>query len=90
MHGPGNDGHSFGGIRRAAKAAADPPSAGGDETAYLNAFLDARRAVMKSEAGHMNTSRIDTEQRLFLRRGNLGLVPPLRWKTYGDSYAIDR
>ncbi len=89
MHGPGHDPHSFGGIRAAAKSASAPPAAGGDETAYLNAFLDVRRRVMKSEAGHRNTSRIDTEQRRFLREGNLDLVPPLRWKTYGDSWEID-
>lgn len=40
MHGPGDDPASFGGIRAAAIAKARPPSQGGDEVAYLNAFLD--------------------------------------------------
>ncbi|MGE3287004.1 MAG: chitosanase [Pseudonocardia sp.] len=88
MHGPGEDADSFGGIREAALAAADPPSRGGDETAYLDAFLDARVAVMRREAAHSDTTRVDTEQRVFLREGNLGLDPPLEWQTYGDSYRI--
>jgi chitosanase len=88
MHGPGSDHGSFGGIRRDAQALARPPSEGGDETEYLNAFLDVRRAAMKSELGHRDTSRVDDEQRVFLDAGNLDLDPPLRWKTYGDSYEI--
>jgi len=32
----------------------------------------------------------DTEQRVFLKAGNLDLQPPLKWKTYGDPYHIDR
>jgi chitosanase len=88
MHGPGSSRDSFGGIRREAQRRADPPSEGGDETAYLDAFLDVRRAAMKAEEGHSDTSRVDDEQRVFLDAGNLALDPPLRWKTYGDSYEI--
>ncbi len=88
MHGPGSSSDSFGGIRREAQKRADPPSEGGDETEYLNAFLDVRRAAMKREEGHSDTSRVDDEQRVFLAAGNLDLDPPLRWKTYGDSYEI--
>ncbi|WP_428510128.1 chitosanase [Pseudonocardia sp.] len=90
MHGPGDDADSFGGIREAALARALPPSRGGDEVAYLTAFLDARTVVMRREAAHADTSRVDTAQRVFLRDGNLGLDPPLQWQTYGDTYRIDR
>ena len=90
MHGPGRDAASFGGIRRAALAEAEPPSAGGDQVAYLDAFLDARVAVMEQEEAHADTSRVDTAQRVFLREGNLGLTPPLRWSVYGDRYVIRR
>ncbi|MEU6535719.1 chitosanase [Streptomyces sp. NPDC047000] len=88
MHGPGDDGVSFGGIRKAAMKKAKTPAQGGDETTYLNAFLDARKAAMLTEAAHDDTSRVDTEQRVFLKAGNLDLDPPLTWKTYGDSYTI--
>ena len=88
MHGPGDDADSFGGIRKAAMKKAKTPAQGGNETTYLNAYLDARKAVMKKEEAHSDTSRIDTEQRVFLQNGNLGLDTPLKWKTYGDSYSI--
>lgn len=88
MHGPGTSPVSLGGIRATAMSKAKTPALGGDETAYLNAFLDARQAAMLTEAAHDDTSRVDTEQRLFLKAGNLDLNPPLTWKTYGDSYQI--
>ncbi|WP_305075944.1 chitosanase [Microtetraspora sp. AC03309] len=90
MHGPGGDSVSFGGIRRTAMKKARTPAQGGDEVAYLNAFLNARKAAMKTEEAHSDTSRVDTAQRVFLRAGNLDLVPPLKWKVYGDSYTIRR
>ena len=65
------------------------PAQGGNETTYLNAFLDARKAAMLTETAHDDTSRVDTEQRVFLKAGNLDLNPPLKWKTYGDSYSIN-
>ena len=68
---------------------AKTPAQGGDETTYLNAFLDARKAAMLTEEAHSDTSRVDTEQRVFLREGNLDLNPPLRWKVYGDPYVIE-
>lgn len=88
MHGDGGDSTSFGSIRRMALAQARPPSQGGDEVAYLDAFLDARVWAMKQEEAHSDTSRVDTAQRVFLRNGNLNLDPPLDWKVYGDSYHI--
>ena len=89
MHGPGDDAISFGGIRHAAMEHAQTPAQGGDETTYLNAFLDARRAAMKHQDKHHNTSRVDTEQRVFVKAGNLDLDPPLVWQVYGDRYEID-
>ena len=52
MHGPGDDSDSFGGIRKAAMKKAKTPAQGGNETTYLNAFLDARKVVMKKEEAH--------------------------------------
>ncbi|WP_329499749.1 chitosanase [Kitasatospora herbaricolor] len=89
MHGPGTDAVSFGGIRKAAMKKAKTPAQGGDEATYLNAFLDARKAAMKTEEAHSDTSRVDTEQRVFLNAKNFDLNPPLKWKVYGDSYAIN-
>jgi chitosanase len=91
MHGPGTDSqrNSFQGIRAQALKKALPPSRGGNETAYLNAFLDVRRALMQSEPDHAgNLDRLDTQQRLFLQNGNLDLNTPLNWKVNGDSYQI--
>jgi chitosanase len=90
MHGDGDDRYSFGGIRKAAMKKAKPPSQGGDDVQYLNAFLDARKAAMLSEQGHQDTSRVDTMQRKFLREGNLRLDLPLEFETYGDHYRIQK
>lgn len=88
MHGPGTSHASFGGIRAEAISRARTPAQGGSQVRYLNAFLSVRRALMRTEAKHGDTSRIDDEQRVFLRRRNLGLNPPLVWHVYGDRYAI--
>lgn len=90
MHGPGDTPDSFGGIRAAARRKAKPPAQGGEEVAYLHAFLDARIAAMRTEKAHEDTSRVDTAQRLFLRQGNLDLHLPLAWKVYGQSFSIRR
>ena len=66
------------------------PAAGGDERAYLEAFLDERVVEMKKEAAHEDVTRIETAQRRFLREGNLDLALPLRWAVYGDNYSIAR
>ncbi|MFI6088537.1 chitosanase [Streptomyces sp. NPDC051218] len=88
MHGDGGDSTSFRNIRARALRSAEPPAQGGDEVAYLHAFLDARVWAMKQEEAHEDTSRVDTAQRLFLEKGNLNLDPPLEWKVYGDPYRI--
>jgi chitosanase len=90
MHGPGTDRDSFGGIRKDAIAKAKPPAQGGNEVTYLGAFLDVRKAAMKREEAHSDTSRVDTEQRVFLKNGNLDFTPPLSWKVYGDPYTIKK
>lgn len=90
MHGPGSDAESFGGIRAAALKKAKTPAQGGNETTYLHAFLDARRAAMKMEAAHEDTTRVDTAQRVFLNAGNLDLNVPLNWKVYGDPFSITK
>ncbi|MFB9297468.1 chitosanase [Kibdelosporangium philippinense] len=88
MHGDGGDNTSFSNIRKRAMAKAKTPAQGGDETAYLNAFLDARVWAMKQEEAHSDTSRVDTAQRVFLKNGNFDLKTPLSWKVYGDSFSI--
>ncbi|AJC55199.1 chitosanase [Streptomyces sp. 769] len=88
MHGDGDERTSFSNIRKRALAKAEPPARGGDEKTYLGAFLDARVWAMQQEEAHGDTSRVDTEQRVFLERGNLDLHTPLDWKVYGDSYHI--
>jgi chitosanase len=83
--------HGFDGeqsIRARAIRDAKPPSQGGDETAYLQAYLNERVVEMKKEEAHSDTSRVDTEQRVFLDNGNLDLNTPLDFKTYGDPYHI--
>jgi chitosanase len=76
------------GIRAAAMRKAAPPAQGGDEIAYLSAFLDARVAEMRTEEAHSDTTRVDTAQRRFLAASNLDLTLPLSWKVYGDAYRI--
>ena len=78
---------SFSAIRAAAMKQARTPAQGGDVATYINAFLNARKAtLLTGDTG--DTSRIDTEQRVFLTKGNLNLNAPLTWKTDGDPYSI--
>ncbi|WP_189932692.1 chitosanase [Streptomyces sulfonofaciens] len=88
MHGGGDDPTGFGSIRQRALDRASTPADGGDEVEYLNAFLDARVWAMEQEEAHSDTSRVDTEQRVFLDAGNLDLDPPLDWHVYGDPFHI--
>ncbi|MFJ8042238.1 chitosanase [Kitasatospora sp. NPDC096147] len=89
MHGNGGDSTSFSNIRKRALGKAKTPAQGGDETTYLNAFLDARVWAMQQEEAHSDTSRVDTAQRVFLKAKNFDLNPPLKWKVYGDSFSIN-
>ena len=70
-------------IRAAAMKQARTPAQGGDEATYIKAFLNAREAAM-----HGDFSRIDSEQQVFLAKGNLDLNAPLSWQTDGDTYNI--
>jgi chitosanase len=75
-------------IRSRALQRAKPPSQGGNETTWLNAFLDERVIEMKKEEAHSDVTRIDTAQRVFLRNGNLDLNTPLDFAVYGDQFHI--
>jgi chitosanase len=77
-------------IRQRAIRAARTPAQGGDELAYLDAFLNVRVAEMRTEEAHSDTTRVDTAQRVFLRRSNLDLSAPLTWNVYGDPFRIAR
>ena len=83
--------HGFDGlqsIRTEAKKKAQTPAQGGNETTYLNAFLDARVVEMQKEAAHEDVTRIETAQRVWLRAGNLNLDTPLNWSVYGEAFSI--
>ncbi|MER5554496.1 chitosanase [Streptomyces sp. NPDC002793] len=88
LHGPGVEADGFYGIRDAAMAAADTAAEGGDEKAYLHAFLDEGRSAIRARTVQRDTTRIDTAQRVFLREGNLGLKKPLVWQVYGETFRI--
>lgn len=89
MHGPGDDSKSFGGIRAAAIKKAKPPAQGGDQAAYLNAFMDIRVQIMESEQAHEDVDRVENMQRKWVQAGNFNLDPPLAWTIYGDNYTIN-
>ncbi len=75
-------------IRADALKVAKTPRQGGDEIAWLSAFLDARVREMRTEEAHSDTSRVDTAQRVFLKYRNLDLNTPLTWAVYGDKFSI--
>jgi len=83
--------HGYSGMRQIRTRAlqkAKPPAQGGNETTWLNAFLDERVIEMKKEEAHSDTSRVDTAQRVFLRNGNLDLDTPLTFAVYGEQFRI--
>jgi chitosanase len=73
-------------IRAEAMKKARTPKQGGDETVWLNAFLDARVQEMRKEEAHSDVTRVETAQRAFLRATNLDLNVPLSWRVYGDRF----
>lgn len=93
MHGPGDGSvpgeQSFPGIRASAMEQADTPAEGGDETTYLKAFLEARRAVMRMEEAHEDVDRADAQEK-FLDEKNFDLNPPLKWTMYGEEFCIEQ
>jgi len=87
VHGPGNDGDSFGGIRRAAKQRARTPAQGGTTKAYLRTFLTVRARVMREESAHHDLSRLIAQWQ-FVCADKDRLQLPLTWKMYGDTYNL--
>ncbi|MFA0843168.1 chitosanase [Streptomyces rochei] len=88
FHGPDTDAEGFYGLRERAMEKAKTPGQGGAERAYLEAFLDVRRDAMLAKRPGIDTSRVDTAQRRFLKAGNLDLETPLVWEMYGDTYRL--
>ncbi|AIR97845.1 chitosanase [Streptomyces glaucescens] len=88
FHGPDTGPEGFYGMRELALDEAATPATGGDETAYLDAFLDIRRDAMLARKATADTSRIDTAQRRWLNAGNLELNTPLEWSMYGETYKV--
>ena len=87
VHGSGDSNDSFEAIRNAALEKEKAPSDGGDETAFLTAFLDARIPVMQMEAAHSDLSRLNA-QRKFLNEENFDLALPLEWTMYGEAFSL--
>lgn len=88
FHGPDSDAEGFYGLREQALRKAKTPGAGGSEKAYLDVFLDVRREAMRAKRQDIDTSRVDTAQRRFLKDGNMKLDTPLVWEMYGDTYKL--
>ncbi|MGW5369210.1 chitosanase [Streptomyces sp. NPDC004009] len=88
FHGPGTGRDGFYGLRERALRKAGSPSLGGSERAYLGVFLDLRREAMRAGGSAVDTTRVDTAQRRFLREGNLELRTPLTWQVYGETYRV--
>lgn len=87
VHGSGDSEDSFEAIRDSALEKEKAPSNGGDETAFLTAFLDARIPVMQMEAAHYDLSRLNA-QRKFLNEKNFNLALPLEWTMYGEKFSL--
>jgi chitosanase len=77
----------FQSLRMDAMKQAKTPAQGGNEAAYLRAFLQVRLQAMKN-GDYGPTDRVTTEQLKFLETGNLNLQLPLYCSTYGDQYSI--
>ncbi|MFI5805256.1 chitosanase [Streptomyces sp. NPDC051561] len=96
LHGPGLDKRGFYGIRETARKKVKAPSEvegkakAKAEQDYLNAFLDETREVLRTKKTLNDTSRIDTAQRVFLKKGNMNFKAPLEWKMYGEDFRINR
>lgn len=78
----------FAAIREAARRRASPPSDGGDEKAWLQAFLTAREEYMLREVSTITATRVTTAQQGLLDAGELDLRAPLAWDIYGDHFRI--
>lgn len=87
VHGSGDGRDSFEVIRKSALRKKPSPAEGGDEKAFLTAFLDARVPVMRMETAHRDLSRLNT-QRKFLSEENFDLALPLDWTMYGEPFHL--
>ncbi|MGY3201055.1 chitosanase [Streptomyces sp. TE5632] len=86
--GPDTGPDGFYGMREQAMRKARTPGQGGGEEAFLEAFLDVRRAAVLARKPGADTSRVDTVQRRFLREGNLELATPLTWQVNGSTFRV--
>ncbi|QGF24975.1 chitosanase [Raineyella fluvialis] len=68
---------------------ATPPSRGGDEATWLDAWFSAREAYLAREVSASTATRVSTAQRGLLAAGKLRLRAPLTWDVYGDHYRIE-
>jgi chitosanase len=80
------DTSGFQALRTKALRSAALPSQGGDEAAYIQAFLQARLAAMSGDA-YGPVDRVNV-QMSWLDQGNLGLSVPLQWTMYGDPFSL--
>lgn len=81
--------HGFNYIRTEAMKEAKTPKEGGDEAAYLEAFLSIRTKVMEEEEAHQDLSRIDVQKK-FIEQKNFNLSLPLSWTMYGDNFELTK
>jgi chitosanase len=91
QHGAGGDDGTWAIIEDTQK---DAGSVGQDESAWLDAFLDARlRHLLRmypattENADVSSQSRVDALRSL-LQEENLALEPPLTWEVYGDRFKV--
>ena len=87
QHGPEGEGSSLANIRKAAKNKAKPPAAGGDEKAYLKAFIDIREKSLKKMKFKVNLSRIEVQKKLVLDE-EFDMLLPLEFTMYGYDYEL--
>jgi len=91
QHGAGGDDGTWAVIEDTQK---DAGSVGQDESAWLDAFLDARLRHLlhmypatTENADVSSTSRVDALRSL-VEGGRLALEPPLTWSVYGDKFDL--
>jgi chitosanase len=76
---------SFGGIRKTAMRRPRPRRRAATRRPTSTPSSTPAWRRCSTEEAHSDTSRVDTEQRVFLNAGNFDLNPPLTWKVYGDA-----
>ncbi len=74
-----------------ARAAATPPSQGGNEIAFLDAFLTCYSQSINGDPTHASDGsigRVTTMYKPIVDSGNLDLHTPLSWSMYGQAFSI--